>query len=78
MNTTLLQQAAVDSEFRALIEADPTRFGVTGATLPAEVEAPDQESLDFFTEGVSSLEIYACESSCSFGPFTIVCDGGTK
>ncbi len=54
------------------------RFGATAGALPAEVEAPDQKSLDFFTEGVSSLEIYACQTSCSWGPITAICDGTTK
>jgi hypothetical protein len=78
MPTTMMLQAAVDHEFRSMIEADPARFGPSLATLPAEVEAADQASLDFWTEGVAAMEIYACRTSCSWGPFTVVCDGETK
>ena len=78
MSPTLLQRAVVDAEFRSALQADPEAFGVTAGDLPAAVEQQDQESLDFWTEGISSIEIYACESTCSFGPFTVVCDGTTK
>lgn len=76
--TMTLQQAAVDSEFRTALMDDPAAFGLSGGSLPASVEQPDQESLDFWTEGVAAMEIYACRTSCSWGPFTIVCDGETK
>ncbi|GAA2803384.1 cinnamycin family lantibiotic [Saccharopolyspora taberi] len=78
MSPTLLQRAVVDGEFRSALLADPAAFGVAADALPAPVEQPDQESLDFWTEGISAVEIYACESTCSFGPFTVVCDGTTK
>jgi len=74
----MLYQAVVDKEFRAMLLSDPGSYGVPGDTLPAPVEQPDQESLDFWTEGVSAMEIYACVTSCSFGPVTKVCDGSTK
>lgn len=76
--TSMLQQAAVDREFRSALLEDPIAFGLSPGALPAPVEQPDQESLDFWTEGVAAMEIYACRTSCSWGPFTIVCDGETK
>lgn len=79
MSTTMtLQQAVVDSEFRRELQADPGAFGIAVDSLPAAVEQPDQDSLDFWTEGVTATEIYACATSCSWGPFTFVCDGTTK
>ena len=53
-------------------------FGVSADTVPVSVEALDEESLGFWTEGVAAVEVYACATSCSAGPFTVVCDGGTK
>ncbi|HEU5159745.1 MAG TPA: cinnamycin family lantibiotic [Streptosporangiaceae bacterium] len=78
MSPTVLQQAAVDEEFRAELLTNPDAYGVSTDRLPATVEQPDQEALDFWTEGVAAMEIYACATSCSWGPFTIVCDGTTK
>jgi Family of unknown function (DUF5973) len=78
VSTMTLHQAVVDTEFRHELQADPAAFGITVDSLPAPVEQPDQEALDFWTEGVAAVEIYACATSCSFGPFTIVCDGTTK
>ncbi|HSV66691.1 MAG TPA: cinnamycin family lantibiotic [Mycobacteriales bacterium] len=78
MTATMMHQAAADSEFRGDLLAHPGAFGVAVGSLPAPVQQPDQESLDFWTEGVTATEIYACATSCSFGPFTIVCDGTTK
>ena len=78
MPGTMSLQAVVDNEFRTELAADPAAFGVTAASLPAAVERPDQESLDFWTEGIASMEIYACATTCSAGPMTIVCDGTTK
>lgn len=69
---SVLRQAAADAELREeLLTA-----GVT--TVPESVEPLDQESMDFWTEGVAAVEVYACSTSCSAGPFTIICDGGTK
>lgn len=76
--STVLYQAVVDSEFRAMVLANPDVFGITADALPEPVEQPDQESLDFWTEGVAAMEIYACVTSCSFGPVTKLCDGSTK
>ena len=78
MPDTLTLQAVVDSEFRTELLADPTAFGLSPAALPVPVEQPDRESLDFWTEGVAAMEIYACQTSCSWGPITAVCDGTTK
>ncbi len=78
MPTTMSLQAVVDSEFRSELMADPGAFGVAASSLPASVEQPDQDSLDFWTEGIAATEIYACASTCSSGPFTFACDGTTK
>jgi hypothetical protein len=78
MSETLTLQAVVDSEFRTELLADPAAFGLSVSDLPAPVEQPDQEALDFWTEGVAAMEIYACQTSCSWGPITAVCDGTTK
>ncbi|GAA4623726.1 hypothetical protein GCM10023196_021060 [Actinoallomurus vinaceus] len=78
MSTELALRAVVDDGFRAEMLADPDAFGVSVSTLPAPVEQPDQESLDFWTEGAAAVEIYACASTCSFGPLTFICDGTTK
>jgi len=78
MTSAMTLQAVVDSDFRRELQADPAAFGITPQAVPAPVEAPDQESLDFWTEGVTSTEIFACVTSCSFGPITAICDGTTK
>jgi Family of unknown function (DUF5973) len=78
MSDTMTLQAVVDSEFRSELLADPVGFGLSVSSLPAPVEQPDQDSLDFWTEGVAAMEIYACRTSCSWGPITAVCDGTTK
>ncbi|GLY72152.1 cinnamycin family lantibiotic [Actinoallomurus iriomotensis] len=78
MSDTMTLQAVVDSEFRTELLADPAAFGLSGSSLPAPIEQPDQESIDFWTEGVAAMEIYACQTSCSWGPITAVCDGTTK
>ena len=78
MSATLTLQAVVDSEFRSELLANPAAFGVSADSLPTPVEQPDQESLDFWTEGVAAAEIYACRTSCSWGPITAICDGTSK
>lgn len=75
---TMLRHAAADSEVRETLLNDPVSFGVSAESVPASVEQPDAESLAFWTEGVATMDVYACASTCSFGPFTIVCDGTTK
>lgn len=78
MSTTILHQATVDAEFRAMVLNNPEVFGIAPGNLPDLVEQPEQESLDFWTEGVAAMEVYACITSCSFGPVTKLCDGSTK
>lgn len=77
-SSAMLRQAAADSEFRERLLSDPESFGVSAEAVPASVEQQDAESLEFWTEGVAAMDVYACASTCSFGPFTIVCDGTTK
>ncbi|MEV5705995.1 cinnamycin family lantibiotic [Actinoallomurus sp. NPDC052274] len=76
--SSVLRHAAADADIRAEVLAAPEAFGVSAGAVPASVEPLDEETLDFWTEGVAATEVYACASSCSAGPFTIVCDGGTK
>ncbi|QUQ63719.1 cinnamycin family lantibiotic [Kutzneria sp. CA-103260] len=78
MSSTIAQQAAVDADFRNALIENPAAFGVSATDLPAPVEQTDQDSLDYWAEGVASVELYACVQSCSWGPFTAVCDGNTK
>ncbi|MCX2734268.1 cinnamycin family lantibiotic [Saccharopolyspora sp. NFXS83] len=78
MSDTILRQAVIDAEFRTALIENPAAFGVTPGDLPDAVERIDQETLDFWTEGVAATEIFACASTCSSGPFTILCDGSTK
>lgn len=78
MTATMLRQAVVDADFRDAVLASPAEFGVSAQALPEPVEQPDQESLDFWTEGATAVEPYACMSTCSFGPVTAICDGTTK
>jgi hypothetical protein len=76
--STMLRHAAADSELRDAMLSAPETFGVSAEALPASVEQQDADSLAFWTEGVAAMDVYACSSTCSFGPFTIVCDGTTK
>ena len=69
---TILYRAVVGSEFRAMLRENADPFGIFTDSLSAPVAQPDEESLDFWTEGVAAMEIYACASSCSFGPVTKV------
>lgn len=78
MSDTILRQAVIDAEFRSALIENPAAFGVTPGDLPDAVEAIDQESLDFWTEGIAANEIVACETTCSAGPLTFVCDGSSK
>ena len=72
----LFYQSVVDEDFRALVESDPTLFGLTEASvLPVAIEAQDTSLLDL-TSGPTFVA--QCRSTCSSGPFTVVCDGGTK
>ncbi|XVQ07264.1 cinnamycin family lantibiotic [Spirillospora sp. CA-255316] len=76
--SSVLRHAAADAEVRAEVLAAPETFGVTAGTVPASVEPLDEESLGFWTEGLAAVEVYACATTCSAGPLTIICDGGTK
>lgn len=76
--STILRHAAADAEVNAEILATPEAFGVSADTVPVSVEPLDEESLGFWTEGVAAAELYACATTCSAGPLTIICDGGTK
>lgn len=73
----LLYQSVVDEELRDLLISEPSLFGITEASLllPTAVEAQDESLLDL-ASGASFVA--QCASTCSWGPFTIVCDGGTK
>lgn len=73
----LLYQSVVDEELRAQLVADPGLFGVSEPSLllPTPVEPQDETLLDL----ASGADFVArCGSTCSAGPFTIVCDGTTK
>jgi hypothetical protein len=69
----MLQQAAVDPDFRS----ESAKFGVE--TLPESVQEQDQRFFELLNDGMQAVDVLSgCGSSCSFGPFTIICDGGTK
>ena len=74
----LLRRAVADGEFRDKVLGDPEPFGISASTLPGAVEQPDQESLESWTESVAAIDAYQCQSTCSVGPITVVCDGTTK
>jgi hypothetical protein len=74
----ILRHAAADSEFRERLLADPESFQASAHAIPASVEPQDAESLEFWTEGLARMDAARCASSCSFGIFTVVCDGTTK
>lgn len=69
--------SVVDDEFRAQLLADPSLLGLEGLSveLPAPVEPQDSTGLDLVS---GDYYITMCASTCSQGPFTIYCDGGTK
>jgi len=72
----LFYQSVVDEEFRALLHSDPGLFGITEASLlPTAIEPPDESLLDLVS---GATFVAQCKSSCSYGPFTVVCDGGSK
>jgi hypothetical protein len=77
----LLHQAAVDADFREELLSNPEAFGAPTdieLMLPTSVEKQDQSSINLFNDALGELNIVACASTCSFGPYTIVCDGTTK
>ncbi len=75
--TSILYQSAVDDEFRSELSATPSVFGLhlEEITLPDPVEAQEQAMLDVALAGVDA---YQCSSTCSAGPWTLICDGSTK
>jgi Family of unknown function (DUF5973) len=78
----LLHRASIDADFHDLLLSNPDAFGVPANTpldLPGAVEKPDESFFNLFNDALGELNIVAqCKSSCSFGPYTVVCDGGTK
>jgi hypothetical protein len=74
----ILRHAAADSEFRERLLSDPESFGASREEIPASVEPQDTESLEFWTEGLARMDVGPCATSCSFGIFTVICDGSTK
>lgn len=73
----MFYQSVVDEEFRAQLLADPGLFGLSESSLvlPTPVEHQDEALLDL----ASGADFVAqCRSTCSMGPFTVVCDGATK
>jgi hypothetical protein len=73
----VLYQSVVDEEFRALVLADPSAFGLGEPSFgfPPAVEPQDRALLDLASGSRFSA---SCASTCSSGPFTFVCDGTTK
>lgn len=68
----MMQQATLDPDFRS----EAKKRGVRD--LPMPVEGQDQEFFELVDDGMSAIDIMMCGSSCSSGPWTVVCDGGTK
>ena len=69
----MLQQAAVDPDFRS----ESAKFGFE--RLPESVQEQDQHFFELLNESMQSVHVVnQCRGTCSFGPFTIVCDGNTK
>ena len=66
----MLYQSVVDAEFRADLPAS-----AAGLTWPQAVEPQERALLDVALAGVDA---YQCSTTCSSGPFTLVCDGSTK
>lgn len=77
----LLQQASFDAEFRSELLENPEAFGVPAdieLVVPTSVEKQDESLFEMFDDALGELNIVACAYTCSFGPMTIMCDGGTK
>ncbi|MDJ1174292.1 cinnamycin family lantibiotic [Roseofilum capinflatum] len=77
----LLNQAAVDAEFRSELLKNPEAFGLSSDTelaIPTSVEQQDESFFEWFDDALGELNIAAqCGTSCNKGPITIVCDGNT-
>ena len=68
----MLQQAAVDPEFRERVRQVRCR-----AVPPEPVQKQDQQFLAVLNDRTQAGEvIQKSRSTCNVGPFTIVCDGG--
>jgi hypothetical protein len=76
----LLQMAAVDAEFSNELRNHPEVFGINAdIELPNSVEKQDQSFVALLNDALGQIDIMAqCQSTCSGGPLTIVCDGTTK
>jgi Family of unknown function (DUF5973) len=79
----LLQRAATDAEFREQLESNPKSFGISSdikLVLPKSVATQEQSVIDLKDniEGELGIVPMACKSTCTQGPYTIVCDGTTK
>jgi hypothetical protein len=73
----VLYQATVDEEFRERLLRDPRFFGVGDwrIELPVPVEPLDRSLLDLASGAQFTAQ---CQTTCSSGPLTIICDGTTK
>ncbi|MDZ8054554.1 MAG: cinnamycin family lantibiotic [Aulosira sp. ZfuVER01] len=77
----LLQRSAVDATFRDELAANPESFGISSDSnlvLPAAVLEQEQSCIELTDDIADRLIIAACQTSCTGGPYTIVCDGSTK
>ncbi len=77
----LLHQAAVDADFRNELKTHPENFGIAAdveVAIPRSVAKLNESFFELLNEELGQLDIVGCASSCSFGPMTIICDGGTK
>lgn len=77
MSTMTMHRAAVDADFRAILESPEFVASVPGA-LPRPVEELDISALEAWTVDTVGRDLYACGSTCSFGPLTFYCDGTSK
>ncbi len=77
----LLQRAVVDSALRDELVTNPESFGIPSDTklvLPTAVATQEESSIELNEDVAGELGIVtACRTSCTQGPYTIVCDGST-
>lgn len=71
MSTSTLYRAAANAGFRSLVDGQ-------AGVLPDAVEEIDMSALDEWTADIAAIDMLECATTCSKGPFTIVCDGTTK
>jgi hypothetical protein len=78
----LLQRAVVDSAFRDELVTNLESFGIPSDTklvLPTAVATQEESGIELNDDIAGELGIIAaCQTSCTTGPYTIVCDGSTK